>query len=745
MPSTATSILDGISTSVAVKAPCRTVATSNITLSGLQTISGYTTAEDDRVLVKGQTNAVENGIYSASTGTWTRTKDADGNRDLVQGTRVIVRSTTADGLEYELTTSNPIVIGTTQLTFTLRYGANAVFAQTEAEASAAIIPSNTSYVPGDIRRYGGVGDDSTDSTAALQRAFDSVTTTGDAVRLGPGVYKIAGTVTSGPIDNKKTSFIGNGGVLKQYSSGQNTLNVRNSRIEIIDVEFATDAGVTASNGVAAIDVLDVSDISITDCVFHQLKTRGIALRADASNDCTDVSIKGCHFNACSGTAISANSEDAATFVRRVSIVGNTFQAPTSPVSNQTRAIHLVANVTDVTISANIASGTALADYSQGWRDCVMIGNSSATQQPTRVTVTGNVITGMGDDGVGISGATQVTVTGNVIHTSLVTSGVYVPGAGTWFNDYVVVANNTIHSCELAGIFLKDTKHYTITGNMIHTCQDGIYVNDNGVGIVSGTINGNAIKNVERRGIYWDGGVCSCTGNVIDDFGDSGSAVESEKAAIFLNDTAAGSVVSGNVIKNGIHGFVITGNGTEFVISNNVVRSSNTGYGALFISFTGGTFLFTNNILSAATASFSGEPAVSSTAVRNGNLPQLSTLTFTQALASGANISPAQITANQNDYNPTGWLTAFLVRLTSDAARNITGLARDGSNLYKIVLNVGAQNIVFTNQDAASTANQRIATPNAASFTLLPGSGAHLIYDGTADRWRVVAIDRKSVV
>lgn len=147
MPSTATSILDGLSASVAVKAPCRTVATTNITLAGLQTISGYTTVEGDRVLVKGQSNAVDNGIYMASTGSWSRAKDADGNRDLVQGTRVLVRSSTIDGVEYELTTANPIVIGTSALTFVLRYGANAIYDQTEAEIAASIVPDDYTKRP----------------------------------------------------------------------------------------------------------------------------------------------------------------------------------------------------------------------------------------------------------------------------------------------------------------------------------------------------------------------------------------------------------------------------------------------------------------------------------------------------------------------------------------------------------------------------------------------------------------------
>lgn len=56
-----------------------TCATSaNITLSGLQTIDGYVTLAGDRVLVNGQTDATQNGIYAAASGAWTRTSDASG-------------------------------------------------------------------------------------------------------------------------------------------------------------------------------------------------------------------------------------------------------------------------------------------------------------------------------------------------------------------------------------------------------------------------------------------------------------------------------------------------------------------------------------------------------------------------------------------------------------------------------------------------------------------------------------------
>lgn len=191
MPSTATAILDGLSTSVAVKAPCRTVAISNITLSGLQTISGYTTIEDDRVLVKGQTNAVDNGIYMASTGSWTRAKDADGNRDLVQGTLVLVRSAVADGNLWELTTANPIVIGTTALTFELRDDPAITYDQTEAEIAAGVTPTNYAFIAGNPRRQGAP----IDGTTSARAAFAAQDSTGEQVYVTRGTYLIDSNIT----------------------------------------------------------------------------------------------------------------------------------------------------------------------------------------------------------------------------------------------------------------------------------------------------------------------------------------------------------------------------------------------------------------------------------------------------------------------------------------------------------------------------------------------------------------------
>lgn len=111
----------GLNGGLGMKAPVRTVATANVTLSGWQTINSIAIADGDtntRVLLTAQTTAADNGIWDVKSGTWTRSKDMDGERDIVRGT--IVPSTTLTvGQLWMLATADPIVLGTTSLTFEL--------------------------------------------------------------------------------------------------------------------------------------------------------------------------------------------------------------------------------------------------------------------------------------------------------------------------------------------------------------------------------------------------------------------------------------------------------------------------------------------------------------------------------------------------------------------------------------------------------------------------------------------------
>jgi hypothetical protein len=71
--------VDAVAQGLDVKASCKYATTANLaSLSGVQTVDGFSTSTGDRILVKNQNDAEENGIYIADdVDPWTRSPDMD--------------------------------------------------------------------------------------------------------------------------------------------------------------------------------------------------------------------------------------------------------------------------------------------------------------------------------------------------------------------------------------------------------------------------------------------------------------------------------------------------------------------------------------------------------------------------------------------------------------------------------------------------------------------------------------------
>ena len=70
--------VDSVASGLSWKAPFQVATTANLTSrAGFPVIDGYQTVAGDRVLVKNQSNAAQNGIYIASSGTWAYAPDGD--------------------------------------------------------------------------------------------------------------------------------------------------------------------------------------------------------------------------------------------------------------------------------------------------------------------------------------------------------------------------------------------------------------------------------------------------------------------------------------------------------------------------------------------------------------------------------------------------------------------------------------------------------------------------------------------
>ena len=189
-----------------VKASVRAATTANITLSGTQTIDGVAVIAGDRVLVKDQSTASGNGIYVAAAGAWSRSTDADTDAEVHAGMFTFVEEGTVNADSgWVLSTNNPIVVGSTSLTFAQFSGAGQITA-----GAGLTKTGNTIDAVGTSNRIT-VNADSID-IASTYVGQTSITTLGT---IGTGTWNgsVIGTTYGGTGVNNGSSTITLGGSL----------------------------------------------------------------------------------------------------------------------------------------------------------------------------------------------------------------------------------------------------------------------------------------------------------------------------------------------------------------------------------------------------------------------------------------------------------------------------------------------------------------------------------------------------
>jgi hypothetical protein len=160
--------------------------TNSGTLAAL-TIDGVALTSADRVLVKNQASALQNGFYTVTTVgsgavAWvlTRATDYDTAAEVLQGTyAAIAQGTTNTGTLWVETGLGPFILGTTAI----------VFSPSGAAGSAGVL---------NVRDFGATGDGVTDDTIAIQAVlslFGVATQRSGSVYFPIGVYKITQTLT----------------------------------------------------------------------------------------------------------------------------------------------------------------------------------------------------------------------------------------------------------------------------------------------------------------------------------------------------------------------------------------------------------------------------------------------------------------------------------------------------------------------------------------------------------------------
>jgi len=207
--------------SIDIKDSVRVTSTANIAIASAltngSTIDGVTVATGNRVLLKNQTDASENGIYAVvASGAASRTLDANTNTLVTSGMYTYVAEGTAgNAIGFVLTTADPITLDTTNLTFTQFSSAGSIAAGTGmtktsntldvigtagrivANANTVDIGSDVALVANPLSQFGAT------TSAQLKGVLSDETGSGAAVfATSPTLVSPAlGTPASGVVTN----------------------------------------------------------------------------------------------------------------------------------------------------------------------------------------------------------------------------------------------------------------------------------------------------------------------------------------------------------------------------------------------------------------------------------------------------------------------------------------------------------------------------------------------------------------
>jgi len=292
---TTTDLKSGVVGELGAKSPVLVATMTNITLSGEQTVNGVAVVQDDTVLVNGQTDQTQNGVYVVSTSSWTRAVWFNNELNAVSGTLILTTSGTlwSNTLWEVVCADTPIVFGTSLITFT----------QFQKAGAGALIASNN------------LSDVISTSTAR--------TNLGLAIGSNVQAYNtnLAGIAGLTSAANTVPYFTSTGGV-----SGLKTIGTASGNIPLVGTQSATTslAGLAPLATTAQIQNGVDSNASITSAAL-----RGAMANSIASSGYTYLP-NGLIFQWGKISSVTANNTATANFP--IPFPNNVFNTQTTPLA-----------------------------------------------------------------------------------------------------------------------------------------------------------------------------------------------------------------------------------------------------------------------------------------------------------------------------------------------------------------------------------------------------------------------------
>jgi hypothetical protein len=478
------------------KQATRVVTVAAVTLAGgaPNTVDGVNLSLDDRVLVTAQGTASQNGLYRVTTvgagsnGTWARTSDGNETGEIEAGMLVMVTegSIYAD-TQWKLTTDDPIVIGTTTLTFVQNYSANSISSGTSnvtvltnsnvtissaGTANVVLVSSTGIVVAGNIVPSANI----TYSLGTTSQRFSNLWLSNTTIYLGD--INLSATETTLTV-NGANVLVGNAGAAFSTSgniTGGNVLtdglisatgNITGNYF-LGNVFYAN--GITASkiyNGNSEVNVtasggnVNVSIGGTSNVALFTTDGEYVTGLLSVSGNVTGGNVLTAGLISATGNATGGNINTAGLISATGNITGNYFLGNVACASGI-----FATKIFSGTTEANIVSANGNLAISVGGTSNVAVFATTGEYVTGLLSVTGNTTFGNVLTGGLVSATANVTggniltgglvsATGNVTGGYLLGNASQVTGVST-FNQIFVTGATTVNAASL-------TSNVTFTG------------------------------------------------------------------------------------------------------------------------------------------------------------------------------------------------------------------------------------------------------------------------------------------